>query len=350
MIFAKLFTENTVQENDKTRLLADDSFVTPATATPIASVTITPGKGVTPIVITNANSKLWILDYQFAFLLDVDATNNKLDFSEGAGELTATVSTNSYTLADLAAEIKTQLDAAGALTYTVSVTSDDSLTISAPTEFELLSLTGTSTASLWGEIGFPIIDPNDPSDPPTTNDQTGDITYTGNEIETVNKLITLLASDGSNDNTVTKTLKLISPRADRLFSDDAMLTDHEHDIRRFIVQGRDTFKNKHRLAQTQIFDYMDKEGMVNIFDKKYKKQDALIPEEFRQWSKFLTLRLIFDGISNKADDVFFKKARHYQERELFFRNRSVIRLDIDRDKKVDLHERIDATSGSLFRR
>lgn len=45
--------------------------------------------------------------------------NDKIAFSEGGGTLMATLTANAYTATALCAEIKTQLEAAGALTYTV---------------------------------------------------------------------------------------------------------------------------------------------------------------------------------------------------------------------------------------
>ena len=167
----------------------------------------------------------------------------------------------------------------------------------------------------------------------------------------MDKLITLTAKNGvDSDVASTKTIQIVSSAADALFSTDAMLRDHEPDILRWTRAGRSSFKNMHRLAQTQIFAWLDKEGMVDVFDKKYTKAAAVLPEEFEQWSKFLTLKLIMDGISNKIDDVFFTKARFYAGREKFFRERAVLRLDIDKDGKADLGEQIDIRAMTVFRR
>jgi len=73
---------------------------------------------------TNATQayKVYKLDYELMpSYLTVTAENNKIDFEETASTgLAATISVGSYTPAELAAEVKTQLDAAGASVYTVS--------------------------------------------------------------------------------------------------------------------------------------------------------------------------------------------------------------------------------------
>jgi len=339
-IFPIIEAEDLVQVSDKTRIDATKSFVDAGTA--IAEVKITPGKNATEVTITSGTSSDWKLDTQFDFTVDIDATNNKIDFKEGSGgELTATLSSGNYTMSALATEIKTQLDAAGALTYTVSVTDPDTaftkFTIAAPSEISLLADTGTNkTVSAYSHIGF-------------IEDQTGEITYTGNEVQSVEKEITLKANIGAGDTSVTKTISIISEKSDRLFSTDAMLKDHEPDILKWVPQGRSSFKNVHRLAQTQIFGWMDKEGFVDILDNKFDKTRAVDLEEFEQWSKFLTLRLIMDGISNKVDDIFFKKARQYEALEKHFRERAVLRIDVDADGDIDQAEQIDIGHGTILR-
>jgi len=99
----------------------------------------------------------------------VSAANNKLDFGEGGAEITATLTNATYTGAALAAEIKTQLDAGGALTYTVTYSATTrKFTIAATGNFELKWNTGTHKATDCSTlIGF--------SD---AADKTGAATYT----------------------------------------------------------------------------------------------------------------------------------------------------------------------------
>ena len=90
----------------------------------------------------------------FSFYI-FNATNNIVDFSEGGGALTATITPGTYSSATFVAELKTRLDGAGALTYTVTVSGTTGLvTIAATGAFELLWGTGvnaaTSPATLLG--------------------------------------------------------------------------------------------------------------------------------------------------------------------------------------------------------
>ena len=106
--------------------------------------------------------------------ITIDATNNKMDFEETANTpLVATLTNAVYAPAALAAEIKIQLDAAGASTYTV--------TYEATNKFKIVSdglggggiltlLIGDGInvgASVWELIGFGV------------TDRSGVLTYTG---------------------------------------------------------------------------------------------------------------------------------------------------------------------------
>ena len=86
----------------------------------------------------------------------VSIANHHIDLAEGAGELPATLTNGTYTGAALAAEMKTQLDVAGALTYTVTyVEATRKFTIAAGGNFELLWHSGTHNAEGQGVLlGF----------------------------------------------------------------------------------------------------------------------------------------------------------------------------------------------------
>lgn len=90
----------------------------------------------------------------------VTSENNALDFDEGAAELQATLTTGSYSLEDFASEVATALNAAGALTYTVTVDrATRKITIAATGNFTLLGATGTRIGiGVWSLMGFPSTD------------------------------------------------------------------------------------------------------------------------------------------------------------------------------------------------
>lgn len=80
--------------------------------------------------------------------ITVGATNNKIDFDEGGGELTATLSSGDYSLATLITEIQTQMDTVGANTYTVTRnTTTESINVASTGNVTLLPATGTNAAN-----------------------------------------------------------------------------------------------------------------------------------------------------------------------------------------------------------
>lgn len=100
----------------------------------------------------------------------VTSQNRSIDFSEGGGELQATLVVGSYTLNEFAIAIKNALDGAGALTYSVNVDrTTRQLTISSTSNFELLCNSGSRAAtSAWSLMGFD-----------TASDRTGASSYQG---------------------------------------------------------------------------------------------------------------------------------------------------------------------------
>lgn len=106
----------------------------------------------------------------------ITSANRKINFKESGGgsELTATITTGTYTPTTLAAAIKTAMDAVGASDYTITYSTSTGLwTIVTNGAFlSILWLTGTDTAnSVGATLGFDV-----------TADDTGALTYTGSNI------------------------------------------------------------------------------------------------------------------------------------------------------------------------
>ena len=106
---------------------------------------------------------------KFYYGYTVDSNNNKIDFNEGGGELTGTLSFGDYSMTDFASELSVALNDAGGQTYTVSVDRDTrAITISASLNFDLLISSGTNSGtSVYTTAGF------------TGADQTSTNSYTG---------------------------------------------------------------------------------------------------------------------------------------------------------------------------
>lgn len=106
----------------------------------------------------------------FYYGIEIDTTNQNLNFDEGGSELTAVIDPGTYTHSDFATAIKTAMDAAGALTYTVTFNRNDrTYTISSTSNFSLLISSGSTVGSgPFTLMGF------------TGSDLTGGSSYTGN--------------------------------------------------------------------------------------------------------------------------------------------------------------------------
>lgn len=91
----------------------------------------------------------------------VDTTNNKIDFNEGSGEITAQIAIGSYSATEYATQVQTAMNAVGSFTYTVTFSrTTRKLTIATSDgNFSLLAATGSSIATgAWSLMGFAATD------------------------------------------------------------------------------------------------------------------------------------------------------------------------------------------------
>jgi hypothetical protein len=143
-----------------------------------------------------------------------------------------------------------------------------------------------------------------------------------------------ITTDGAPE-TFSKTITVISETDDKLFSTDEELTPHEPDILEYVRSGRNSFLNVHRTAQDRILTWLDEHRITDSNGDRLTKDAIVDIEEVNDWSKFMVLRMIFEGLSNSVDDIFSAKALSYRELEATARNRSQIRLDRDGDGEID---------------
>lgn len=92
----------------------------------------------------------------FYYGLDIDESNQYLNFSEGSTELSASVPIGSYTHEQLVEAIEIELNSVGSLTYIVNLNRDlRTVTIQASDDFELLVFSGSQKdSSIFSTIGF----------------------------------------------------------------------------------------------------------------------------------------------------------------------------------------------------
>lgn len=319
ILFPIIENEPLVQENDKTRLDAKKSFGSGTGS--IAKIEIQPAR---TEAFYDVSTDLF-LDWAYPFEIEVDAANDKVSFSDGGGAVTATLTHGTYSLVNLAAEIESQMQGIGTLTYIARVSATNVLTISAEGAF---NLDPTQAKSILPELGFSV-------------PGVGLLAYSGAKIETIGKTITVRLTDDANaTKTTVTTMDVISALADGLYSNDQDLRTHENDILKYVSDGRASYKDLHRRAQTLILDWINKNGWTDIYNNKIDKSHILDFSEVKEWSTFMVLKMIFRGNINSVDDVFTEKAKEYEEFEQSSRSRLVLRLDLNKSGEIDHREQI----------
>lgn len=333
-LFPILEIETLVQENDKTRLDASKSFASGGSS--ISKIEVKPSALADTVDITDDEALDWVYPFELEIVEDV---NDLVHVDEGGGTLSCQLEEGSYTLSALCAEIQTKLNAivGSARAYVVAVSDENVITITADGLFELLA---EEAASVLPELQI--------------ESAAGETAYSGDEVERISKTVTLTitqdASPTAVTKVITKTISVISERADRLFSDDDTLRSHESDILKYVVDGRASYKDYHRRAQTLIMAWLDTEGFVDDYQNKLTVNRIRDTDEVKEWATMMTLKLIFQGIYNAKDDVFLQKSREYAKQETFYRNRAVLRIDLNADGTADAVETLDIRTCRVFRR
>lgn len=329
-IFSLCDFESEVQLNDKTRFNASKSFAA-KDSIDLTTLTIKPTDDGSAIDCFSPSASDRYLDWVFTtFSIDVNSANNDLVFNEGGSDISTTLTAGTYTLSQYAAHVKAKMDAAGTQTYTFTVGSNEKITISAASSFEFKPSSVTSQLFVIPDTSL-------------TSHVTDVVGYGIRNV-------TVAIGNGTDSDSKSFAVKVYSVDGDYLFSNDGDLTAHEPEIMKWVEEGRSSFLNAHRRSQKLIMAWIDEKGYVNVYGNKYSKRDIIDIEEVKQWSIFLTLRLIFQGISNAVDDVFDRKAKQYGLNEEAAKQRVILRLDTNEDGTADETEGLSIYSGSLFRR
>jgi hypothetical protein len=164
------------------------------------------------------------------------------------------------------------------------------------------------------------------------------------------KTITLRVTAGMlGPVTKATTINVLTEAEDLLLSNDQDLVAIEGKMLGWIPDGRNSFKYAHREAQKQILEWLWTNGFKKFDGSRIGKAEILDVEEFRFWSKYLALRLIFKEISNSVDDIFDKKSKSYQNDEFLWRSKAALKLDLNGDGDGSDFESLDLSSRNLVR-
>jgi hypothetical protein len=164
------------------------------------------------------------------------------------------------------------------------------------------------------------------------------------------KTVTLEIKAGAHTETFTRSIEVVSASSDSLYSSDGDLTAIEPDILKWIPSGRNSFLNVHRAAQGLILDWLDSIRVWRNDGTKLTKADLKLTDDLKQLSIYITLELIFMGISNKVDDVFLAKAREYRAKSLDVKNRGRIQADFNGNGTLEKEDAYDMKSFRIYRR
>lgn len=330
-LFAQVNFENEVQEQDMTRIDASKSFASKSSSQ-IVSVLIKPTINDSAIEVFEPENANWFLDWAFdSTRFEVSGLNNDLKFSIGGTNYSTTLTGSSYsTLNAYVTHVASRMTAASGVSFSAS-DSNNIATITGAQSFRFLD------CSVSRQLQIDLDDQG--------------TSITGAMVQSAPKIATVTI-ENIDAVSVSKSilLQVYSEAGDHLFCSDQDLVAHEPDLLKWVPPGRSSFKDVYRRAQKLIVAWLDEKGYVNVFGDKFTKMDIVDVEEVRQWATFMSLRLIFDGISNAVDDVFARKAIAYSILEEGARNRSILRLDTNKDGIADVYEGARISSGSIYRR
>ncbi len=329
-LFPVVIAENELQMNDKTRIDCSMSFASKGSPE-VSTVTVLPYSGATAVSVFDSDKENWFLDWSYSdFKIDVTTENDDIVFDVAGTEYSANLTVASYTLANYATHVASVMTTAHGGTFSAS-TSGYNVTITGPASFSFKA--SSVSTQLLAKLDEP------------------KIIHGPKLIEYGQRLVTCTVSDSEgNSASSTQFVNVYSQEGDKLFCTDQDLVSHESDILKWVAPGRASFKNIIRRSQKLIIAWMDEKGYVDAYGYKYTKAAFVDIEEVRQWSIFMSLRIIFESMSNSVDDVFSVKSKKYEALEQGARQRAVLRVDFDNDGVVDLNEGVGISSGSLFRR
>lgn len=149
------------------------------------------------------------------------------------------------------------------------------------------------------------------------------------------KVVSVRVTTATANRTKTYDLSVLTKEDDALFSDDNDLFPYEPNIHKYLPRGKNSFLYVHRAAQDKIIAYLDEQRIWKKDGTRYTKTDVMDKEEFRHWSIFQTLLIIFESGQVSNSDIFEEKRMDYEKDMRAARNRAALRLDADGDGNID---------------
>jgi hypothetical protein len=154
--------------------------------------------------------------------------------------------------------------------------------------------------------------------------------------------VQIVADSGSKIKTYMAGVNVLTEEVDALLSTDNDILPFEPKIHRYLPRGKNSFIYAHRKAQERIISYLDEQRIWKDDRSRYTKLDLStitdpeFKEQFKQWSCFETLLIIFESFQVSSGDLFQEKKLDYTALRNGARTRSALRLDQDGDGELDI--------------
>jgi hypothetical protein len=141
--------------------------------------------------------------------------------------------------------------------------------------------------------------------------------------------IVVTATDNHSTVSQTFNINVISEEDDNLYLSDSDIFAIESELRRYLPDGRNSFKNIHREAQSRILNFLDRKRIWNTNGEPYTKYQVNLYGELSKWSLYESLFIIYTDLFVSVGDKFSQKVNDYKELRNYERERAAIRIDKD---------------------
>lgn len=145
-------------------------------------------------------------------------------------------------------------------------------------------------------------------------------------------------------------IKAMTEEEDNLLSTDQDVYGYENELKRYLPEGRNSWKYIHRKAQEEILDYLYRNGKLSEEDTAITK-DQLKPEsKLTKWSTFEAMILIYQDLKTSNAEAFNEKLVDYSAKRNEARKRYIIEFDSNRDGQIDEEDYTTTTRATYFSR
>jgi hypothetical protein len=149
------------------------------------------------------------------------------------------------------------------------------------------------------------------------------------------KTITVQATDGTNTVSQNFTINVITAIEDNLYSNDSQIFAIESELKRYIPQGRNSYINIHREAQSRILNYLDRKRIWQDNGEPYTKTQINLHGELQKWSLYEAMLMIYTDLLISVGDKFAEKVNEYKALRNYERDRGAIRIDKNNSGTID---------------